>query len=118
MRREMEQMNADFDEIRQIMGPMFRDLGGDLNHLGSIMSGHPGLNDPNGSFTSTSTSISITTSEDGSLQETRTVRTIGPDGVPKEETTVRNIDTGDMITPFPLRGDSMNRRQPSLRYRY
>ena len=114
----MEQMNADFDEIRQIMGPMFRDLGGDLNHLGSIMSGHPGLSDPNGSFTSTSTSISITTSEDGSLQETRTVRTIGPVGVPKEETTVRKIDTGDMITPFPLRGDSMNRRQPSLRYRY
>jgi len=110
----MEQMNAEFDEFRQIMGPMFRDLGGDLNHLGSIMNGHPGLNDPNGSFTSTSTSISITTGEDGSLQETRTVRTIGPDGIPKEETTVRNIDTGDMITPFPLRGDSMN-RPPSLR---
>ena len=117
----MEQMNAEFDEMRRIMGPMFRDIGGDLNQLGSIMDrtspsgGIVGLMDsPSDGFTSTSTSVSIVTLDDGSLQETRTVRTIGPDGIPREETSVRNIDSEPRMpihhSPFGLQSSPPSQR--------
>ena len=118
----MEQMNAEFDEMRRIMGPMFRDIGGDLNQLGSVIdprsgsgpSGIAGLigDFPSDGFTSTSTSLSIVTLDDGTLQETRSVRTIGPDGVPREETSVRNIDTSSELPnhrPFGVQSSSSPR---------
>ena len=92
----MEQFNAEFEEMRKMMGPMFRDMGGELDKIGSL------LGDPRDNVNSnfTSTSISITTNDDGTLQEKRTVTTIGPDGVPKEETTVTNL--GQQQSPMSI----------------
>ena len=80
--------------------PNLDDLGSVIGRPGFGLIG-PGSSDlVNGNFTSTSTSISITTNEDGSIQERRTTRTIGPDGVPTEETTVRNLGTEIHSLPY------------------
>jgi len=60
----------------------------------------------NSDFQSSSSSvrIQITTNEDGSLEERRTVTTVGPDGVPHEETTVNNLsESSESLREHPLR---------------
>ena len=44
-------------------------------------------------FTSSSVRSEIFTQEDGTVQERRTVTTTGPDGIPREETVIKDISS-------------------------
>ena len=65
--REFAQMEEEFGKMMMQMGPMMSDIGSSL------------------SANSRSERISIRTLDDGSVEERRTVTSIGPDGIPQDE---------------------------------
>ena len=65
--REFAQMEEEFGKMMMHMGPMMSDIGSSL------------------SANSRSERISIRTLDDGSVEERRTVTSIGPDGIPQDE---------------------------------